>query len=254
MKEETIREAMARAGIYRLLSAAFLYPDEALVTSLRETSSKIEVALPDPFPFESGGHGLQEVLATVSSATFTPDGLQAEYRRTFGHTISRECPPYETEYGSAHLFQQAQRLGDIAGFYRAFGLEVSDQAKERLDHIAVELEFMGFLTWKEAYALTHHGEEQAAICREAQKKFLEEHLGRWAPLFVKLLGRKAQEGFYRQMASLLDAFLTAECRRLGVRPLTFHEGDLVPNTDEAEGACFPCGVKDLCIRESEEEE
>jgi len=229
MNEQAIREAIARAGIYRLLSTAFLYPDEGLVAQLKEG------------------------FAEMKGIDFTPESLQAEYRQTFGHTISQECPPYETEYGSAHLFQQAQRLGDIAGFYRAFGLEVSDQAKERLDHIAVELEFMGFLAFKEAYAVTHDGEEKAAICREAERKFLEEHLGRWAPLFAKLLGRKAQEGFYRELASFLEAFITAECRSFEARPFALHEGDLRPIAYEPEGACFPCGVKDLCFGELKEE-
>lgn len=233
MDEQAIRDATARGGIYQLLSVAFLYPDEGLVSRLKE--------------------GFAEIFDTIPSEGYTLDILQAEYRQTFGHTISQECPPYETQYGSAHLFQQAQSLGDIAGFYRAFGVEVSGRAKERLDHIAVELEFMGFLAFKEAYALAHHGEEKAAICRDAQRKFMEAHLGRWAPLFAKLLGRKAQEGFYRKLASFLEAFITAECRSLDAGPLAFHEGNLKATASEPEGACFSCGIQDSCVAEAKEE-
>lgn len=243
MNEQAIQEAMARGGIYRLLSVAFLYPDEALLLGLKEGFSEMKTIL--PYLSDGEGDGLKEALTAIASKGFTLDTLQAEYRETFGHTISQESPLYETQYGSAHLFQQAQRLADIAGFYRAFGLEVSDRAKERLDHIAVELEFMGFLAFKEAYALTHHGEERASVCREGQRKFLEEHLARWAPLFAKLLSRKTPEGLYRHLASFLEAFITAECRRLEARPFAFHEGDLKPIAFEPEGTCFPCGVKDL---------
>ena len=252
MNERATREAVARGGTYRLLSVAFLYPDGALVLGLKEGLSEMKAILPHLSDGEAAG--LKEALTAISSQDLSLDALRDEYRQTFGHTISQECPPYETQYGSAHLFQQAQGLADIAGFYRAFGLEVSDRAKERLDHIAVELEFMGFLAFKEAYALTHHGEEKASICREAQRKFLEEHLARWAPLFAKLLGRKAQEGFYRELASFLEAFITAECRSLEVRTFAFHEGDLKPIAFEPEGACFPCGVKDLCFGEPKEGE
>lgn len=244
MNEQAIREAMVRGGIYRLLSVAFLYPTEEVLRSLSRLETRDE---------RLEQHRFWTLLSSLQSHV-SLDALQAEYRQVFGHTISQECPPYETEYGSAHLFQQAQRLGDIAGFYRAFGLEVSDRAKERLDHIAVELEFMGFLAFKEAYALSHHGEEKASICREAERRFLEEHLGRWAPLFAKLLGRKAQEGFYRELASFLEAFITSECRCLEARPFAFHEGDLKPIAFEPEGACFPCGVKDLCFGEPKEGE
>jgi len=241
MDEQAIREATARGGIYQLLSVAFLYPDEGLVSRLKEGCAEMKVIASPLFD-------------TISSEGCTLDILQAEYRQTFGHTISQECPPYETQYGSAHLFQQAQSLGDIAGFYRAFGVEVSDRAKERLDHIAVELEFMGFLAFKEAYALAHHSEEKAAICREAQRKFMEAHLGRWAPLFAKLLGRKAQEGFYRRLASFLEAFITAECRRMGAKPFAFEEGDLTPVAAEPEGTCFSCGVESSCFVAAKEDD
>lgn len=250
MNAEAIQQTMARNRIYRLLAAAFLYPDEALVAGLREGWA--ETAESPPTLPDGEGVSLSKALTSAATAGLSLDALQAQYRQTFGHTISQECPPYETQYGSAHLFQQAQKLGDIAGFYRAFGVEVSDRAKERLDHIAVELEFMAFLTLKEAYAFTHHGEEQASICREGEQRFLEEHLGRWAPIFARLLARRAQQGFYREMATFLEAFIHTECGRLQARPSLFDEGDLLGIAYEPEGACFQCGGKDLCFDEPKE--
>ncbi len=252
MNEQAAHEAMARAGIYRLFSVAFLSPEEALLARVKEGLAELKGSL--PLLFEGEENGLKEAVTALGADGVTLEALQTEYRQIFGHTLSRECPPYETEYGSAHLFQQAHRLGDIAGFYRAFGLEVSEGAKERLDHIAVELEFMGFLAFKEAYAFTHHGGEKATLCREAERRFLTEHLGHWAPLFAKLVGRKAPEGFYRALASLLETFLASECRRLEAKPLLCHEGDLRSVADEPEGTCFPCGVTDLCVGEPKEGE
>ena len=94
----------------------------------------------------------------------------AEFSRIFGHSVSNECPPYETEYGKSHVFQKSQGLGDIAGFYKAFGLEASDKAKERHDHISIELEFMYFLIFKENYARENSRAEESDICKDAQKK------------------------------------------------------------------------------------
>lgn len=248
--EQAIHQAIMRSRVYRLLSAALLYPDDAFPSGMmNESISELHAILPALLD----GDGAHEALTAMVSDDFSPDALQTQYRQVFGHTISQECPPYETEYGSAHVFQQAQRLGDIAGFYRAFGVEVSDRAKERLDHIAVELEFMSFLTLKEAYALTHDGEEKASICRDAQRKFLEDHLGCWAPLFAELLSRKASEGFYRSVSSSLGAFITAECRHTAANPAQFHEGDVRPIPQEPEGGCFSCGMDDLCGVEPREE-
>ena len=39
-------------------------------------------------------------------------------------------------------------MGDIAGFYSAFGVQLSQDIHERLDHLSVELEFLHFLATK----------------------------------------------------------------------------------------------------------
>jgi len=98
--------------------------------------------------------------------------------------------------------------------------------KERVDHIGIELEFMHFLTYKEAYAHQHHSEEQAQICVDAQQKFLREHLGRWAPVLARMLRRQTRHGVYGALAALLEDFLSVDCGYLGVRPLAVEEKDV----------------------------
>lgn len=212
-QEEAVERALARSALYQLLSQALAYPSQEAVAALRqEDLPRAQEAAPlltaEVAPLLAA---LGECLRSVDAAQ-----LQAEHCRVFSHVISLDCPPCEAFYTARHVFQETQELSDIGGFFRAFGLEVAD--KERLDHISVELEFMHFLTYKEAYALTYHGPARARVCREAQQKFLQDHLGRWAPRFAQRLGRKAGQGYFGCLASLTDAFIAAECSFLRTRP------------------------------------
>jgi DMSO reductase family type II enzyme chaperone len=234
----TLDGNVARSGFYRLLSAAFLYPDRELWDFLRVgvPAARELVAV---LPFENRAD-LEAPLRTWDRSLqgLSLEDLEAEYVRTFTHLTPLECPPYETQYGHLQVFYQSQQLADIAGFYRAFGLDVSGRVKERLDHISVELEFMGFLAYKEAYARAHDGDAAGEICRQAQQSFLNHHLGRFGPLFARLLRRKAGDGYYGAPAELLERFLAAESAYLRVRPQVFEASDIETPEWEPEGAGF----------------
>jgi len=233
--------ALGRSCLYRWLSRAFRYPDADLAARLEEPAlTALELTL-DLFP-ERAQETLRPPLAALraTSADLDLAQLQSDHRRVFGHIESSPCPPYETRYGSRHLFQQTQQLSDIAGFYRAFGLDLSDGAHERPDHLAIELEFLHFLSFKEAYALEHHGPEQVELCRDAEAKFLKEHLLPWAPSFAKRLQSAAGGGFYKQLGTLMAAFLSAEASRWGCSPA--EEAALQPVEFTPEGCSFSCGL------------
>jgi len=157
--------------------------------------------------------------AQLAQGWWRPSSSEArsrEYDRLFCHRTTILCPIYEAEYDRNRAVSQGPTLADIAGFYRAFGLELA--VSERPDHIALELEFMSVLAYKEALALQNNLTEQAQICRDAQKKFLEAHLGRWAGLFAETVMRTSHLEFYRDLARELKAFIEPECALLGAQP------------------------------------
>jgi TorA maturation chaperone TorD len=168
-----------------------------------------------------------------------PSRLALEYRQVFSHNLTPDCPPYETQYGATHIFWQSQQLADIAGFYRAFGVEVSGTAHERADHLAVELEFMGYLCAKEAHALEHAQATQAEICRDAQAKFLKDHVGRWVKAFGVRVKAKLPQSASAQLVDVLGRIVEWDCQRLGVKPERLHFSANGPAP--AEEGCFPCG-------------
>lgn len=159
--------------------------------------------------------------------------LDAEVKRTFDHGSSRDWPPYETEYGVDNLFQQTQELADIAGFYRAWGLSPE---RERPDHASVELEFLAYLAEKETAART---DEHRSIAREARRKFLADHAGRWMPVFAARLERTPST-FYQAYARALKEFIRRETEALGAVPATLRSMDLRPAEPPGEMECGAC--------------
>lgn len=232
-------EALRRSAAYRFLSLALLPGGDDSGAPLHTVAD----ALGDFRAVTSDGHGVpQEMIENVAQRLrhLSDAALAEEYYRTFGHQISKDCPLYETQYGAGHVFQQAQELADIAGFYRAFGLEVAESAGERPDHIGLELEFMHVLTYREAYARLHHGPDQVAQLREAQHAFLRDHLSRWVPVLARLVRRRT-DGIYRHLADLAAAWVAADAAALNLHAIDEVEYRPEPSLDPAE-SLPTCGV------------
>lgn len=230
--------AAVRSTTYQFLSLALGYPDPAQLTRLKKLLPQLEASL--------SIHQDQECLNAIESLQTILEPLTFEdwhktYLRFFGHTISKDCPPYETEYGQSHIFRKSQKLADIAGFYKAFGVELSSELNDRWDHISVELEFMHLLCLKEAHALAQgHDEEKSTLCRDAQVAFLEEHLGCWVLGFARRLGEKTGDRFFGGMAKLLESFVIAELRLLKVQPETEMPPLLEEGLDDTAAGCESC--------------
>ena len=186
-----------------------------------------------------------EKLVSAECVNWKLTDLQSEHRRVFTNVITLDCPPYETLFGNDHVFAQSHVMGDIAGFYKAFGVELSKDIHERLDHLSVEFEFMHFLTYKESYSRCHDGMEKTEIVVEAQKKFVKNHIGRWVPLFCRMLSKKADSGLFKLVADSMSDWMDFEVAFLTVTPQPYSEADYRPATFNApEGQTYECGAQD----------
>jgi len=259
----SVERALSRSKIYLLVSWSMLFPEDdefldylqsgEFVEDGKSALESLEIAI-----HGAGGESTRSKMASlrknfdqieswVSSegVNWKLSDLQDEHRRVFSNVITLDCPPYETLFGNDHVFAQAHVMGDIAGFYKAFGVELSRDVHERMDHLSVELEFMHFVAYKESYARCHDGAEKTRIVIDAQKKFVKDHIGRWVPLFSKMLVRKADYGFYRFIADLTADWMDFEVAFLGVTPQPYTEADYRPATFMApEGQSFECGAQD----------
>jgi hypothetical protein len=211
----------ARQFIYQFLGLALSDPrsprwrrllDPGFQEASRSAAELLRGELPeDPVllaPGELGPEGLE--LSSVLGLLRPQPQMQALYDATFGLVLSNKCPAYETEFSrQTFVISRSQQMADIGGFYRAFGLDKSPDARDRIDHIALELEFMAFLIAKEAHAQAQGGDGaavNASVCRDAQFAFFRDHLAWWAPAFGLMLRRRA-DGIERP-DQVLDAPVT----------------------------------------------
>ena len=234
----------ARSTLYKFLAFAYRYPDAQWREAIRDGQLAESLDLGLPQLGERWKESLSPAAIRIREALSNPSdvAIEDDFNRIFGHTLHCDCPPYETVYRSDHIFQQSHLLSDICGFYQAFGLHVSDRFKERPDHISIECEFMHFLTYKEGYAAEHHGSDKATVCRDGEKKFMQEHMGKWAPAFAKRLEDASAEGFYKWVAVLTSSFVSYEEEHLG-----FSRGPTnvaIRVFDPEEEACLSCAQMD----------
>lgn len=221
---DVARPALARANLYAALARNFLYPTAALLDGYRQgeflavvKEALAELGTPVSVGLADAVAALETALATDLKQAPTLQQWADAYLFLFEHGMDVPCPLYETEYTTAHLWQQTQAMADIAGFYKAFGVH-HEASGERPDHLALELDFMHLLCMKEAVALADGNAEAAAVCAEAQTKFIAEHLGCWTGVVSTLCHRNGALQTYGAVADLTDRWIGLEAVRVGVAP------------------------------------
>ena len=114
-----------QARQFSLASLLTSYPEDELVHTLAE--------LP------LGDHPGAARMRAFLFGEGTVDDLRSAYVDLFDRGGDR-ASLYETEYGRMRGMSKGNDLADIAGFYRAFGLDLDpDTARETGDHVAIEL-------------------------------------------------------------------------------------------------------------------
>lgn len=217
---DEIEVAAMRSALYKLLARSFLYPTPAHFRYL--TGDAYDTLLDQLLSIVGTETGFDGELARFTSehrgwkVSQSREELEGEYNRLFAHLGSTQCPPYETEYGFDNIYQKTEAMADISGFYAAYGLEVSTAKADRPDFLGTELEFMSFLSLKEVYALEHNEREHLETCRETQKKFLTDHLGRWVGVFAKILSQSTSNVFYAGLGSTVVCLVNHDVERYGL--------------------------------------
>ena len=205
--EDHILKEKERGDCYKLLAACFylprkiLYIEEGLFQSLAALFGEV---CPEATSF----------LARMEEAfsTYSEEELSVEYARLFVGPYELKAPPY----GSVYLDGERRVMGnstmEVIRLYEEAGLAMDKDFKEVPDHIAVELEFMYYLIYKEMEALEKLEKDKALALEETRNHFFNRFLSLWVPSFCQKMKESTNNLFYIALADCLSTFITNQSR------------------------------------------
>lgn len=204
MPHYDLDQGIARENLSRLLAACYYQPgpefaEEKVFDSMLEAATRLNPRL------AADARRLGEDYAVEGH-----DALLLDYTRLFlgpNHIIA-------APYGSIWLEGANTVMGDstmaVLKLYEEGGFDMSEAFREVPDHIAVELEFLYLLIYRENEA-HRNGRRDAQEAKAAlRKRFVDEHLGRWVGPFTAAVRGGAQTSYYRRLGDLTDRFIKLE--------------------------------------------
>lgn len=192
--------AVARSTLYRSFAGFLSHPTKAVLDTFVAGQ------------FERDVEGLMnEAGYTVTprepcGVTGTAQDIEIYYASAF------EAGLPKVSLREANYIREGEKIlfEDLFRFYDHFGLDTASGAlREWPDHIAVELEFMHYLTWLEADV-----DDGKVALRRAQKDFLIRHVSHWVDELADRLEQKAAAVPYPRVARLLEDFVVGEIAML----------------------------------------
>jgi DMSO reductase family type II enzyme chaperone len=196
------RCAASRSRLYQLLGLAFAFPDEELYSAVRDGSFGAVIA--DTclgLPYAVAGAATLELGGVGDSYA----EFESEYIRLFD--VGAAGPPCPL-YGGVYIGDRMYTMEDATRFYNFFQLRISPQLRELPDHITTELEFLHYLTFREA-EVRQQGLDPGSLLR-AERDFLARHLCKWMPRLQARLAKQTTLPFFSGLVRFATAFFEAD--------------------------------------------
>ena len=204
---ESILFERKRGDCYKLLSACFYLPKKEIYLEekvFKTLTSLLNTLCPDAAIFSAA---MEETIQKYSN-----EDLAVEYARLFVGPFELKAPPY----GSVYLDGGRRVMGDstieVVRIYEKAGMVMDKDFKELPDHIAVELEFMYYLIYKEMEALEKSEKDKALAFGETRNRFFNRFLSPWIPPFCEKIKETTDNHFYIALADCLSIFIANQSR------------------------------------------
>jgi DMSO reductase family type II enzyme chaperone len=192
----------SRSRLYQLLGMAFAFPDEDFFSAIADGTFAAAVAgTCAGLPYDLGAPPRLDLHdATIAYADF-----ESEYIRLFD--VGAAGPPCPL-YGGVYIGDRMKTMEDATRFYNFFHLRPAPEMHELPDHITTELEFLHYLTFRQAEA-GQEGLDVASLLR-AERDFLARHLCKWMPHLQARLAKQTTVPFFPALVRFTAVFLAAD--------------------------------------------
>ena len=200
--------AARRSALYWLLAEIFLTcPDEAFLERFRRDIGGV-AADGAAGPWAARLAALGNALPDSDDARGVT-ALAVEYTRLFGGVSAPNGlpPPYESVQRRNTLVSET--VAAVESHYTQAGIAMLDTAVPA-DHLGVELKFIALLCHEEMNAWRNAGHSVATRVLRRQSNFLDEHVLKWAPDYLRLLHDQTNHGFFRAATALSLDVLTVD--------------------------------------------
>lgn len=202
-----------RGWVYELLMDFLSRPPRmSLIAQWRQRAEAT-----DRIPNSRGGKRLRSYLESIPEHQFRRVcHLEAEeYRRLFMGDRGMLIPWEGTFRAKRDGANAAACISHIRSMYADSGVVFNKLSGERDDHIAMELEFMAVMAeGMRSRADLEHMRSSCLELADAQLRFLEIHLLKWAPRLAEEMIRATETPLYSGLAELLREFLHQDLEQL----------------------------------------
>lgn len=194
-------QAVAREDLCRYLAACYYEPapdfaEERVFESMAEAARRIDPGL--------------AAVAERLGADFTAQDLQTllvDYTRLFLGPSAPLARPHGSFWLSGESTLMQDSTMEVQSLYQEGGFDLDEELREMPDHVAVELEFLYLLLFKQNEGARAGFDEVVASWAHLQGMFLGRHLGVWIGPFAQAVKDGAETAFYRDLAELTERFV-----------------------------------------------
>jgi TorA maturation chaperone TorD len=243
MMTASTTRSLQTATLYRLLAAAFAYPDVEFESALASGAysaaiRSTETGIGDPDVTDAANR-LYDAIAGLQGVDIT---VEEEFTALFERKVP--CSPYASRYLVPSALYRSRVLADVSGVYSALGLQISRSRPDLPDHIGAQLEFLGVAEAASLAAEERADIERSENIRLIRSTFGQENVVTWLPVFREKLEEHARLAFYPALTDLTLALLRTEFDvpvRPQPGPLVNAEVDNVIDEDNGTASEFDCG-------------
>lgn len=194
-----------RGECFRLLAACFYKPQKLVFTQekvFQNLTSLLEQVCPD------AAHCSKKMWE--SFLNYSEEELSIEYAKLFVGPYELKAPPYGSVYQDGGRRIWGDSTMEVAAIYKKAGLSMEDDFKEPPDHIAVELEFMHYLIYRETNASINSKIQEVIEFLKYRELFLKKYLGAWISDFSRAIRQNSDNPFYTNLAKCTEIFIKTD--------------------------------------------